>query len=344
VTAPVAAGPQPAAAAPCRVLLVDDSAAFRAGLARALESDPAIRVVGEAGDGRAALALAVERRPDVITMDVIMPKMDGIEASRAIMASCPRPIVLMSSLAGDGEQRAALSALRLGVVDVTGKPVLVGPTAEAQVASVARLVKAAAAVQVARPPRRARPGAAREPTGETAALVAVAASTGGPTALEQVLGRLGPGSPPVVVAQHLADGFARGFAGWLGDSLRRPVRLVVAPEPLRDGTIYLAAERRHLIVRAGMVDAPPARPGELCPNGDRLLAAAAACYGASAVGVVLTGMGSDGAAGLLAMRDAGAPTLAQDRASSVVWGMPRAAAEAGRERLGSLRTPGWRRP
>ena len=311
-----------------RVLLVDDSAAFRAALATALARDPSIEVVGQAGDGKQALALVKELQPDVVTMDVIMPVMDGLEAARAILAVRPTPILLMSNLARTNEQRLALSALRLGVVDAVNKPVLGGPDGKRGVASVIAQVKAAATVKMAK-----RPSLASSPSSAArrrrVALVAIAASTGGPPALEQVLAGLGESFPPVVVAQHLAASFTDGFVEWLAGALRVEVRAVDAPIAPRAGCVYVAAEGRHLRARPGLVEPVAAAAGELSPNADLLLTSAAEAYGASAIGVVLTGMGRDGAAGLRALRDAGAWTIAQDEASSVVYGMPRAAVEAG---------------
>jgi two-component system chemotaxis response regulator CheB len=312
-----------------RVLLVDDSQAFRQALALALGSDPTIEVVGQAADGRAAVALAQKLHPDVITMDVVMPVMDGLEASKLILADHPVPIILMSTLARSDEQRMALNALRLGVVDVTNKPVLAGPRARDGIAAVTKLVKAAAEVDVKRRPRSGPVPSGQQPGVRRPELIAIAASTGGPPALERILGPLPLRCPPVVVAQHLAPSFARGFADWLSSAIRRPVVPVEISEPLKEGTVYIAAEGKHIRVRRGWADAVRAEPSELSPNADVLFRAAAAYYGDAALGLVLTGMGNDGAEGLLAMRKAGAWTVGQDRDSSVVYGMPRVAAEAG---------------
>lgn len=317
-----------------RVLLVDDSAAFRQALAIALSTDPTIEVAGQASDGKQALALVEELRPDVITMDVMMPVMDGLEASRWIMATRPTPILLLSTLARSDEQRLAILALRLGVVDAVNKPVLYGPDGARGAAQVAHLVKTAAAAQVNR--RAGRAEAASPAPARAAELIAIAASTGGPPALEQLLAPLPRGFPPVVIAQHLAPSFTRGFIEWLGPALGAQVLAVDRPRPLMPGTAYLAAEQHHLQIRRGLVEPVPAAAGELSPSGDLLLRSAARAYGAAAVGVVLTGMGRDGADGLRALRDAGGWTIAQDEETSVVFGMPRAAAEAGacREVLG----------
>jgi two-component system chemotaxis response regulator CheB len=314
---------------PIRLLIVDDSAAFRTAFAAALSRELQIVVVGQAGDGEEALRLIDRLHPDVVTMDVVMPKIDGLEASKRILASSrPLPVVLLSTLARYEEQRLALNALRLGVMDVTNKPVLVGADAAASIAAVVRLVKAAAAAQVVQRPRSVR---LRMPTRRVARalrLIAVAASTGGPPALERLLCNLPASCPPVVVAQHLAPSFAAGFADWLASSIRRTVVTVSGVERLRLDTIYVAGESVHVRVRDGLVEAVRCGESELAPNADVLFHSAAA-LGAGALGVVLTGMGDDGAVGLHAMKAAGAWTIGQDADSSAVYGMPRAAYETG---------------
>jgi two-component system, chemotaxis family, protein-glutamate methylesterase/glutaminase len=313
---------------PIRVLVVDDSAAFRQALALALGSDPEIDIVGQASDGKSALQKVHELRPDVVTMDVMMPVMDGLEAAKTIMKEHPVPIILLSTLARTEEQRIALNALRLGVVDVANKPALAGPNAPGGIASMVRLVRAAAGVEVA-PRRHTRHDLPAVGGKRTIDLIAVAASTGGPPALEMMLKSLPSDSPPVVIAQHLAASFARGFAEWLAQATGRIVANVAISEPLVRGRVYVAAEHMHIRVSPGFAEGVKARPGDLAPNADILFHAVAQSFAADAIGVVLTGMGNDGAAGLGAMRAAGAWTIAQDRDSSVVWGMPRVAHEAG---------------
>jgi two-component system chemotaxis response regulator CheB len=313
-----------------RVLLVDDSAAFRAALAAALGTDPEIVVVGQAADGEEAIARVEELAPDVVTMDVVMPKLDGLEAAKRLLAAeRPVPILLLTTLARSDEQRLALNALRLGVVDVTNKPVLAGPNSAAGISAIRRLIRAAASVHVT---RRLRSRVMSAPTPEMlrqVALVAIAASTGGPPAVEVVARALPAEFPPVVVAQHLAPSFARGFADWLSAAVRRRVVTVGFAEPLQASTIYVAGESSHVRVRDGMVEPVACGRTELAPNGDVLFSSVAQGYGARSLGIVLTGMGNDGAAGLKQMRQAGAWTVAQDAASSLVYGMPRVAWEAG---------------
>jgi two-component system chemotaxis response regulator CheB len=194
---------------------------------------------------------------------------------------------------------------------------------------VIRLVKAAAEVDLSARLSSGRQRRLGTPGRHTVELIAIAASTGGPPALEEILASLPATIPPVVIAQHLAPSFARGFADWLCGVTRRQVLTVTSGQPLVGGRIYVAGENQHLLVRPGYVEGVSAKANELAPNADLLFQSLAAALGANALGLVLTGMGSDGAIGLKAMRGAGAWTIAQDRDSSVVYGMPRAAAEAG---------------
>jgi two-component system chemotaxis response regulator CheB len=222
----------------------------------------------------------------------------------------------------------ALNALRLGVVDVTNKPVLAGPGGARGIAQVIGVVKAAAEVDLG---ARLAPGRSRRlasPGPRKLEVIAFAASTGGPPALERILGGLPVAMPPVVIAQHLAPSFAGGFAEWLSGVTRRPVLPVTSGRPLVAGRIYVAGERQHIRVWPGHVEGVAAKADDLVASADLLFLSLATALGANALGVVLTGMGDDGAIGLKAMRSVGAWTIAQDRDSSVVYGMPRAAAEA----------------
>jgi two-component system chemotaxis response regulator CheB len=311
-----------------RVLLVDDSATFRSALAYRLQSEPDMEVVGQAQDGQEAVMLVDRLAPDVVTMDVMMPRLDGVEASRRILEKKATAILLMSTLARSDEQRMALNALRLGVVDVINKPVLSGADATASLAHVLRLIRAAAEVEVSRfphsPSQRVQKSSARD-----VKLIAIAASTGGPPAIEQILRRIPPMSPPVVIAQHLAPTFARGFAEWLSIAIACPVVEVVAPVAMARGNVYLPGERRHLIVRQGFCESKVAEESEIAPNADLLLHSVSTAYDRDAVGIILSGMGEDGAVGLKAMRAAGAWTIGQDRDSSTVYGMPQSASRLG---------------
>ena len=313
-----------------RVLVVDDSVAFRTALVHGLAGVASIEVVGEASDGHEAIAMAARLHPDVISMDVIMPHCTGIEAAQKILAGGRMPIVLLSTMARFDEQWMALNALRLGVLDVSNKPNLVGPTAAHELHQlVCVLHNAARATPPASKPMQMRSsGTMARP--RTVALIAIGASAGGPAAVERVLGGLHKTPPPVVVAQHLAPNFASTFAKWLADTLGRPVVPVEHTAALEPGCIYIAHDRVNIAVQSGVLRASPTPVEQpVAPSIDQLLFSVAKIYGPRALGMVLTGMGSDGAAGLLAMRARGAYTVAEDQETSVVYGIPRAAAERG---------------
>jgi chemotaxis response regulator CheB len=307
--------------------VVDDSASFRAALARALAREESIEIVGQADDGKSAIAAARSLRPDVVLMDVLMPELGGIAATKRIMATAPVPIVLMSNIARTDEQRAAFTALGSGAIDVINKPVLVGLGAPASVAALVSTLQIAATANVSRA-ARAQPRGSIASVARRVEIVAIAASTGGPPAIAQVLAARGSQGAPVVIAQHLAPSFARGFADWLGGVVPCRVVYVERPRPLQHGVAYVAADGNHLVVSRGMVSLAPARKTELSPSADLLFRSVAEAYREQALGIVLTGMGTDGAVGLRAIRLAGGWTIGQDADSSTVFGMPAAAAAA----------------
>jgi two-component system chemotaxis response regulator CheB len=238
---------------------------------------------------------------------------------------------MLTTLARDEEQRIAFRALELGVVEICAKPVLAGEAGLQGAADVIRRVRAAATAQL-RPAWDAPAPPVNTSGSLPIELIVVASSTGGPQTLVRLLERLGSSIPPLVVAQHLPAGFTNGFAEWLAQASGRRVRVATGRHPLERDTVWLGAEGHHLEVRVDHVEAIASPSGELAPSGDRLLRSAAA-FGRTAIGMVLTGMGQDGAQGLLAMRRAGSYTLAQDAASSVVYGMPAAARDGACEVL-----------
>jgi two-component system chemotaxis response regulator CheB len=330
-----------------RVIVVDDSPVARTVLRAHLESDPGIRVVAEAGDGREAVELVHRHLPDLVTMDLAMPVMGGLEAIEEIMATRAVPILVISGVA---DSQAACEAVARGALEVIDKP---EPDPAARAAFLARVrilagVRVITHLRVRRAPRpEARTAAPGDPistgpicTGPIAAgpaaewprLFAIASSTGGPQVLASLLPQLPAGFPcPVVIAQHIAEGFAAGLAEWLAGLCEIRVRLARDGEPLRPGTAYVSPAESHLAVGADKsLLLLPRAPGDLYrPSCDVLLKSVAASCGARGVGIILTGMGSDGAAGLGQLRRAGGITLAQDEASSVVFGMNRVAIESG---------------
>ena len=321
-----------------RVLVAEDSLTVRELLVAILERDAEFRVVGQAKNGREAVELARELRPDLITMDVHMPEMDGFAATKEIMVEAPTPIIIVSSSSRGRDVDLSLNALRAGALMVVPKPDdPTSPIFNGKQEQFLSMAKAMAGVKVVRRwgPRTARRRSAPGPSlGAVVAprLIAIAASTGGPAALQRVLGDLPGDFPvPVLVVQHIARGFTEGLTDWLGASSPLRVRLAEHRERLEPRTVYVAPDDRQLGVGDGerleVVDAPPI--GGFRPSASHLFESAARKFGAAVTAVILTGMGSDGVAGLHRVRDAGGHVIAQDRATSVVYGMPHAAVEAG---------------
>lgn len=317
---------------PVRIVIAEDSTTVRALLVEICQRDPGITVVGEAADGVQAVRLTQRLRPDLVLMDVSMPALDGLEATKQIMRDVPTPIVMVTPGAAPGDVEASLSALRFGALTVLPTPTGVGtPESDAAARHLVDIVKALADVKVIRR-RSDGPTSPGIPPLPRRRLVAVAASTGGPPALCQFLQELPADlSVPVVVVQHIVEGFLPGLAGWLRAEV--PFRVLEAAdgEVLLPGSVYLAPDGSHLEVdsglRARLTDALPV--SGFRPSATVLFRSVARSLGSGAIGVVLTGMGEDGLDGARAMREAGGLVLAQDRRSSVVYGMPRVVEEAG---------------
>jgi two-component system chemotaxis response regulator CheB len=328
-----------------RVLLVDDSPSVRAVLKRFFRKTPDIQVVGEAADGAEAVQAVIDLQPQVVVMDLHMPVLDGYQATERIMEVRPTPIIVLSSRANRNQMTIAFEAMRRGAVEVLPKPEDT-PSWQQLAESLPDTVRAVAEARAAPPPR---PRAARPAThpsaihpsaiiaGRAAAgdlrWIAIGASTGGPAAIRELLDEV-PADAPVgfLIVQHIASGFELGFADWLNKELPFDVRLAQDGEVLRRGAVRLAPGGAHLRLESGgmlRLDADtPARRGHRPAVDEMFLAAAEHCP-REVVGVLMTGMGSDGVEGLLALRQAGGITLVQDEASSVVFGMPRVALERG---------------
>ena len=314
-----------------RVLIVDDSVTMRRTIAAVLRRDPQIEVVGEAAEPHAARAAIKALNPDVITLDVEMPGMNGLEFLDRIMRLRPMPVVMVSTLTHAGSE-AAIAALELGAVDIVGKPDG-SSEAEREFAALPSKVRAAARARLNA--RRSTPGvipqARFEPAGDC--VVAIGASTGGVEALLAVIAHLPSNCPPILITQHMPAAFTVGFAARLDRASKAHVAEARDGEPLENGRVYLApGGRAHLQITGGQNPRCALVEGEAInghrPSIDALFHSVAASR-RPAVGVILTGMGKDGAAGLLAMRTAGAATIGQDESSSVIYGMPRAAFELG---------------
>jgi two-component system chemotaxis response regulator CheB len=321
-----------------RVLLVEDSVVTREYLKHLLARDPQMEVVAAACDGREAVDLTARLKPDIVLMDVHMPRMDGYEATRQIMERVPTPIVMITASASRDEARLAFEALRAGALTLVDKPT--GPEHPRHAETVRLMldtVRLMAEVKVVRrwPKERdsrtpARPSAV-EP-GRKIRVVAVGASTGGPQVVSDLLGRL-PGDlgVPILVVQHIAPGFIAGLAEWLRQVTPLRVKLAEPRETLEADTVYLAPDGLQMGVKgAGSIClTKTAAPDGFCPSVTYLMESVADACGASAIGVLLTGMGRDGASGLRRLHDAGGVTLVQDEETSVIFGMPQEAIRLG---------------
>jgi len=321
-----------------RVLMAEDSRTVRSLITQILESDPEIRVVGTASDGAEAVEMAERLRPDLITMDIHMPVMDGFEATRQIMARAPAPIIIISSMARSEDVQLSLRATQLGAVMVLPTPVGPGsPDFARQSAELVSMARAMSGVKVVR--RWDRSPAAPEPqrvaaraSSSPVQLVAIAASTGGPAALQQILAALPAAFPaPVLVVQHIARGFTAPLVEWLGSTCPPRVRLAIDGERPVPGTVYLAPDDAHLTLAPGgaisLSSSPPI--GGFRPSGSALFESVGRMCGTTAAAVILTGMGDDGVSGLRTAHARGVRVIAQDEASSIVHGMPREAVRAG---------------
>ncbi|GLH69145.1 chemotaxis response regulator protein-glutamate methylesterase [Geothrix rubra] len=318
-----------------RVLVVDDSALIRRVLTLILARHPGLEVVGTATDPYDAREKIKALAPDVLTLDVEMPRMDGLTFLGKLRKAHPMPVVMVSSLTARGTA-TAMEALAMGAVDVIGKPEL-DPVQglEAMGAEIAETVYAAALAQIGAPADAPAPsGSAPVPPAPRAApgrqLVAIGSSTGGTEALREIFQALPPGLPPITVVQHMLPGFTEAFAARLDRICQPTVKVVDQGEPLARGTIYLAPSNRHLQVErratglvARLQDSEPVSRHR--PSATVLFDSVATACGTKALGIILTGMGDDGAEGLLHLRRTGARTLGQDEATSVVYGMPRVA-------------------
>ncbi len=333
---------------PVRVLIVDDSAFMRQRLAKRLEADPGITVVGTAYDGLDALSQIEALDPDVVTLDVEMPRMDGLTALQRIMAECPTPVIMLSAATQRGA-RVTIKALMRGAIDLVAKPTANGNltsivkelTVKIKIAAAARSSSsphsptpalAHTATPPSLPPARDVPRSKSRAFRKDDRLIVIGASTGGPRALRQVLSDLPADlAAAVVVVQHLPPGFTRALAQRLDESSPLTVQEAAHGDCLSPGLVLLAPGgshlqfdgRRQICLRHG-----PRRNG-VRPAVDVTMESAAACHGSAVIGVVLTGMGVDGTAGARHIKAVGGKVIVEDESSSVVYGMPRSVVEAG---------------
>lgn len=322
-----------------KVLVAEDSTVLRMFLVHLLESDPQIRVVGAVGDGQAALDFVRKNKPDVVLMDIHMPRMDGFEATRRIMETQPVPIVICSATASAREVVIAFQAMEAGAIACIEKPLGVEHSGfEATAARLLETVKLMSEVKVVRRTARARPAPMLSANPSAAAprqypqaqirVVGIGASTGGPPVLQTILAGLPKDFPvPILVVQHIARGFLPGMCEWLDQTTGLRVHVASHGATPLPGHVYLAPDDFHMGTGSGgeVLLTREEPENHLRPAVSFLFRTLAQTHGANAVGVLLTGMGKDGATELKLLRDKGATTIAQDRESSVVHGMPGAA-------------------
>ncbi|MCK9607482.1 MAG: chemotaxis-specific protein-glutamate methyltransferase CheB [Methylomonas sp.] len=324
---------------PIRLLVVEDSPTVREFLVYLFASDQEIQVIGTASNGEEALAAVRQQQPDVITMDVNMPKMDGYAATRAIMELFPTPIVIVTDTALTDGISTTLAALDAGALAAVKKPAGIGhPDHASTTRELVQTVKLMAEIKVVR--RWTRHGAQAKTVNEVILtamppcvvslphdirLVAIGTSTGGPLVLQQIFSALPRDlSVPVIVVQHIAQGFTDGLVEWLSESTGFPIRAAASGEAMLPGRAYIVPTGYQAAVNSSGRIALIANNAENghCPSVSYLFRSVAAAYGARAIGILLTGMGKDGAVELGLMKTQGAITIAQDKESSVVHGMP----------------------
>lgn len=334
-----------------KVLIVDDSALIRQMLTEMIQQDPQLEVVGVAQDPYAAREKIKQLNPDVLTLDVEMPKMDGITFLRNLMRLRPMPVIMVSTLTEQGAE-VTLEALELGAVDFVTKPkVDIAGKLQEYAEELIQKIKIAANARVQTRTDQARGRVLEQKysadavlekreTSQTTTLrttdkiIAIGASTGGTEAIREVLTQMPADSPGIVITQHIPPKFSTSFAQRMDSLSAMTVYEADDGMQIVPGHVYIAPGGRHLIVeRSGaryycrLNDGPPVNRHK--PSVDVLFRSVAQCVGPNAIGVILTGMGDDGARGLLEMKEAGAPTMAQDEATSVVWGMPGEAVKLG---------------
>ncbi len=324
-----------------KVLVVEDSPVVREFLVKILGEDPGIQVIGTANDGEQALEAVARQRPDVVTMDIHMPRLDGLEATRRIMETYPTPIVIVSGSTDPREVATTFRAMEAGAVAVLRRPAGIGhPDHAATASELLRTVTLMSEVKVIkRWPKAWRHTAVPRPVEKHRArveanvkIIAIGASTGGPPVLQTILAALPGDFPaPVLIVQHMAPGFTQGFVQWLAQTSNLPVHLAAHDEHIRPGHVYVAPDEFQMrLERSGKIVLTKDEPENgMRPSVSYLLRAVAETYGRDVVAGLLSGMGRDGAEELKLLKESGAVTFVQDENSSVVHGMPGAAIKLG---------------
>ena len=316
------------------VLVAEDSPVVKQLLVRILQADPEIRVVGGASNGVEAVHLAEVLRPDVITMDIRMPKMDGVEATQLIMAECPTRIIVVSASVDSEESRPAFEAMKAGALVVVDKPRGLNHKDFDQIsARLIKTVKTMSTVKVVTRWRRINQVSLLTRKNLPFKIIAMGASTGGPAAIAQILGNLPSNlSVPILIVQHMTPGFGSAFVDWLDTENSIPVKVAAAGDRLLPGQVYVAPDNYHTGVNGEgkiFLTDKKALHNHHRPSINYMFKTIAKYYGSKTLGIVLTGMGQDGAKGLREIKQAGGETIAQDEASSIVYGMAKSAVALG---------------
>lgn len=325
---------------PIRVLVVDDSAIIREAIAKALESDEEIKIIGTANDGKEAIDLLPKLKPDIITMDIVMPVMNGVQATEYIMAYHPTPILVITSMLPQ-DMEIAFKALNAGALDVIERPSiseLSKPTSKIRKELIDK-VKLLANVKVithlgGRSQKREKDTLQTITKKQDVKfkIVGIASSTGGPKTIKKILCKLPPDFPiPIVIVQHISQGFTKGLVDWWNTECALEIKEGKDGEKLCNGVVYVSPSFVHMTVtkngRVKLEDTPPV--GGHKPSANVLLSSIAQAYPQSAIGIILTGMGDDGAIGIKAIKEAGGFTIAEDESSCAIFGMPKVAIEMG---------------
>lgn len=330
---------------PIRVLIAEDTAVCRELLVSIFQSTPELQVVGTARDGEEAVRLVKRLKPDLVTMDINMPKMDGYEATTLIMQEIPTPILMISNSLNKQERNHTFDALNAGALAILQKPTINdAPEIHAELINQVKLMSSVKVVRRWSPNRKQdinqtstqKNGRVSRippiPKSGKINIVAIASSTGGPSALSRVLSSLPANFPhPILVVQHVTEGFGQAFASWLNKETPLTVRVGQQGDYPKPGEVLIAPDNYHMgINRFGLIQLQKRSTTDIiCPSADYLFHSLADVYGATTIGITLTGMGRDGADGLQVLRELGAHTIVQDKATSVIFGMPAAAIEQG---------------
>ena len=319
-----------------RLLITEDSPSVAEILKSIFKADPEIEVVGWACNGRESIQLTAELKPDVIIMDITMPVMDGLEATRVIMSTIPTPILILSSLIKDDDPHSGFDALRAGALDIMEKPVL--RLNHGDLTYTTELIRKIKIVAKVKPIHLIRSGkkdtqvTQKITTPEDNRILAMGASTGGPPAICNILKNFVPGFPlPILIVQHIFSGFIQGMVNWLSKDCSIRVKIAEHGELLAKGVAYFPPDDTHLGIdktnRIVLCKDPPLRGHR--PSVDFMMQQVAGAYRDQSIGVLLTGMGRDGTEGLKAIKEQGGKTIAQDERTSVIFGMPKSAIDVG---------------